>query len=131
MQHEYDPLMDNGTWELFDLLADIPIVNIMWIYKIESDTKSEVSRCKARFVAMGYSQRSGLDYRETFSAVIRMACLRLLLAIAPATDLEPCPLDIGTAFLYAPVEEDVCIRQPLGFAYGTPKVCYLLKRCFY
>jgi hypothetical protein len=67
----------------------------------------------------------GLDYPETFSPVIRMASLRLFLAIAAAMDLDLCQLDIDTAILYAPITEDVYIRQPLGFSDGTSKVCHL------
>jgi hypothetical protein len=93
-------------------------------------TAGDVSRFKARFVAKGCSQRDGLDYTETVSLVIHMASLRLLLAIAAARDLELCQLDIDTAFLYAPIKEDVYIRQPLGFTDGTFKVCHL-KRCLY
>jgi hypothetical protein len=59
-----------------------------------------------------------------------MASLRLFLAIAAASDLELWQLDIDTAFLYAPIKEDVYIRQPLGFADGTSKVSHL-KRCLY
>jgi hypothetical protein len=102
----------------------------MWIYKVKSDTVGDVSRFKARFVAKWSSQRDGRDYTETFSSVIRMANLSLYLAIAAARDLELCQLDIDTALLYAPIKEDVYIRQPLGFANGTSKVCHL-KRCLY
>jgi hypothetical protein len=59
-----------------------------------------------------------------------MASLRLFLAIAATRDLELCQLDIDTAFLYAPIKEDVYIRQPLGFCDDTSKVCHL-KRCLY
>jgi hypothetical protein len=62
----------------------------------------DVSRFKARFVAKGYSQRASLDYTETLSPVIRMANLRLFLAIAAARDLDVRQVDIDTAFLYAP-----------------------------
>jgi hypothetical protein len=102
----------------------------MWIYKVKSDTAGDVNRFKARFVAKGCSQRAGLDFTETFSHVIRMASLRLFLAIATARDLELCHLDIDTAFLYAPIKEDLYIRQLLGFYDGTSKVCHL-KRCLY
>jgi hypothetical protein len=60
-------------------------------------------------------------------SLIRMASLRLFLAIAY---LELCQLDIATAFFYAPIKEDVYIREPLGFSDGTSKVCNL-ECCLY
>jgi hypothetical protein len=90
----------------------------------------DISRFKARLVAKGCSHRASLDYTETYSPHIRMASLRLFLAIAAARDLEMCQLDIDTALLYAPIKEDVYIRQPLGFSDGTSKVCHL-RRCLY
>jgi hypothetical protein len=42
MQHEYDSLMDNDTWELIDLPAGRTVANNMCIYKIRSDTDGEV-----------------------------------------------------------------------------------------
>jgi hypothetical protein len=104
------------------------VVNILWICKVKSYTVGDVSRFKARFASKGCSQRASLDYTETFSPVIRMASLRLFLAIAAALELYQ--LDIDTAFLYAPIKEDVYIRQPLGFVDGTSKVCHL-KRSLY
>jgi hypothetical protein len=59
-----------------------------------------------------------------------MASMRLFLAIAAARDLELCQLDIDTAFIYAPIKEDVYIRQPPGFSDGTSKVCHP-KCCLY
>jgi hypothetical protein len=107
--------MDSDTWELVDLAPDRVGVNNKSIYKVMSDTMGDVSHFKARFVAKGYSQRACLDYKETFSPVIRMASLRLFLAIAGARDLELRQIDSDIAFLYAPIKEDVYIRQPLGF----------------
>jgi hypothetical protein len=127
MQQEYSSLMDNGTWELVDLSPGRMVVNIMWIYKVKSDTAGDVSRFKAQFVAKGCSKRAGLDFTVTFSHVIRMASMRLFQTIAAARDLELCQLDIDTAFLHAPIKEDVYIRQPLGFNDGTSKVCHLKR----
>jgi hypothetical protein len=59
-----------------------------------------------------------------------MRSLRVMLAISAAMDLELCLMDVDTAFLYAPIKEDVFIRQPLGFSDGTSKVCHL-QRCLY
>jgi hypothetical protein len=110
MQHEYSSLIDNGTWELVDLPSDRVVVNNMWIDKVKSDTVGDVSRFKAGLVAKGCSQRAGLDYTGTFSHVIRMASIRLFLAIAAARDLELCQHNIDTSFLFAPIKEDMYIR---------------------
>jgi hypothetical protein len=59
-----------------------------------------------------------------------MASLQLFLANFAAMDLELCQLDVDVAFLYARIKEGVYIRQPLGFADGSAKVCHL-KRCMY
>jgi hypothetical protein len=84
----------------------------------------------ARFVSKGCSQREGVDYTETFSHVIRLASLRTFFSIAFAHDLELGGLDIDTTFMYAPIKEDVYIRQPLGSDDGLSNVCHL-RRCLY
>jgi hypothetical protein len=121
MEQEYSFLMDNGTWELVDLPPGRVVVNIMLIYKVKSDTMGDVFRFKARFVAKGCSQRAGPDYTETFSHVIRMASLRLFLAIAAARDLELCQLEIDTAFLYAPSRRTCTSASPSVSLMARPK----------
>jgi hypothetical protein len=102
----------------------------MWVYKARTYASGAVSRYKTRFVANGCSQREGIDYIETFSPVIRLASLRVIFSIAAAQDLELGGLDIDTTFLYAPIREDVYIKQLLGFDDGTPNVCHI-RRCLY
>jgi hypothetical protein len=119
MQLEFDSLTSNQTWDLVPLHAGRRVVNNMWVYKAKTDASRVVSRYKARFVAKGCSQREGIDYTETFSPVIRLASQRVFSSIAAARDLELGGLNIDTAFMYAPIKEDVYIKQPLGFDDGT------------
>jgi hypothetical protein len=118
----------NKTWYLVDLPLGRRVVNNMWIYKVKTDHLGHVSRFQARLVAKLCNQKEGVDYTKTFFHVIRMASLRIFIAISAAQDLDLFQLDIDTAFLYAPIKEDVYIIQPLGFSNGTPKVCHL-QRC--
>ena len=39
-------------------------------------------RNKARLVAQGYSQIERIDYEETFTPIVRLESIRILLAIA-------------------------------------------------
>ena len=45
------------------------VVSSKWIYKIKHAADESIEKCKARFVACGFSQKEGIDYEETFSLV--------------------------------------------------------------
>ena len=47
--------------------------------QINSD--GSIARYKAKLVAKGFHQQPGIDYFETFSLVIKLATVRLVLAI--------------------------------------------------
>ena len=40
----------------------------IWIYKIQHAVDDNIMGYKARFVALGFSQKVGIDYEETFAA---------------------------------------------------------------
>jgi hypothetical protein len=46
----------------------------------------QIDKHKARLYARGFSQEYGVDYFETFTPVIRMESLRILLALTIAQD---------------------------------------------
>jgi hypothetical protein len=45
-----------------------------------------LDKYKAKLVAKGYDQVVGLDYNETFSPIIKMTTIRLLLVLAIKLD---------------------------------------------
>jgi len=55
----------------------------------------------------GFSQKAGLDYTETFSAVVRYDSIRLFLSIAAYEDLEIDQFDIKTAFINGTLNGDL------------------------
>ena len=54
---------------------------------------------KAQLVAKGYRQVQGVDYDETFSPVVKLKSVRIMLAIAAFYDYEIWQMDVKTAFL--------------------------------
>ena len=72
-------------------------------------------RHKARLVAKGYSQKSGFDYEETFSLVVMIKSIRILLSIATYYDYEIWQMDVKTTFLNGYLEENIYMMQPSGF----------------
>lgn len=43
------------------------VVGSRWVYKIKYAVDGSVVKCKARFVAKGFSQVEGIDCDETFT----------------------------------------------------------------
>ena len=73
-------------------------------------------------VAEGYSQRLGIDYEETYSPVVRMESIRVLLSIVAEGDLKMVHFDVKTAFLEGSLEEKIYMQQPEGFEQGWGKL---------
>nr|GEZ15491.1 retrovirus-related Pol polyprotein from transposon TNT 1-94 [Tanacetum cinerariifolium] len=80
--------------------------------KNKKDESSLVIQNKARLVAVGYSQKEGIDYDETFAPVARIEAIRLFLAYAAHKDFTVFQRDVKTAFLNGILKEEVYVGQP-------------------
>ena len=129
---EYQSLIKNETWDLFELPEKKNFVGSKWIFKIKRKADGSVDRFKARLVAQGYTQQYGLDYDEIFSPVARYNSIRIMLAIANLLDLEVHQLDVRTAFLNGKLAAEIYMRQPEGYIdKRRPDHVCLLKKSLY
>ena len=85
MEREFDSLVENNTFKWQKAPSKVRsnknIVSSRWFFTIKSKSNRS-HEYKARFIAKGYSQIYGKDYRETFALMTNMASIRLLLQIA-------------------------------------------------
>lgn len=132
METEYDSLLKNNTWTLVDPPPNRPIVSSKWLFRRKYKSDGSIDRYKARFVACGFSHIEGIDYYETFSPVIKMTSLRVLLALATIHNYYVHQMDVTTAFLNGVLNEEIYISQPLGFINPdtASKVCRLHKSLY-
>jgi hypothetical protein len=99
MNEEFNSLLANHTWSLTTLPQHCIAVACKWTYKLKFSADGSIARYKARLVVKGYSQRPSIGFFETYSPVVCMDSIRVILSIVAADNLEMCQFDIATAFL--------------------------------
>jgi hypothetical protein len=74
----------------------------------------------------------GLDFRETFDPIARLEAIRILLAFAASKGFKLYQMDVKSAFLNGVIQEEVFVRQPLGFEnLKYPNRVYKLSKALY
>lgn len=57
------------------------VVTSRWIYKNKHAAEGNIEKCKARFVATGFSKKVGVDYKESFAPITRYVSIREVISI--------------------------------------------------
>ena len=86
-----------------------------WIYKIKHVVDGSIEKQKERFMAHGFSQKEGIDYKEIFPPVVRYTSIRSILALVVVMKWKVHHMDVKTTFLNGVVKEKVYMEKPLGF----------------
>ena len=132
MKEELKSMIDNNVWVMTELPEGSKRVGCKWVFKTKRDSMGNVERYKARLVAKGYTQKDGIDYKETFSPVSKKDYLRIIMALVAHYDLELHQMDVKTAFLNGDLEEEVYMDQPQGFeTTGQESLVCKLKKSIY
>jgi hypothetical protein len=89
-------------------------------------------RNKARILAKGNAQVTGLDFEETFAPVARLESIRILLAYAAHHSFKPFQMVVKSAFLNGPIKKEVYVEQPPNFEDEKyPDHVYMLSKALY
>jgi len=124
MNVELQALEQNGTWELTQLPPGKKAIGCKWLFKTKYRSDGTIDRHKARLVIQGFSQKKGIDYKETFAPVAKMTTVRTILAVAAMKHWITCQMDVTNAFLHGDLEEDVYMKLPKGYkGKGEPIMC--------
>ena len=132
MKSELQSMKQNQTWDLVKLPKGRKVVDCKWVFKIKPGDQDRPPRYKARLCARGFSQVYGIDFDETYAPVVKFTSIRVFLAKAILMKMTIHQMDVVTAFLNAPLDEDIFMRQAPGFAEtGKEHLVCKLKRSIY
>ena len=132
MNEEIKSMKENDIWDLVSLPEGTKPIGCKWIFKTKRDSMGNLERYKARLVAKGFTQKEGIDFKETFSPVSTKDSFRTIMALVAHFDLELHQMDVKTAFLNGDIDETIYMMQPENFVSGDPKrmVCKLKKSIY-
>ena len=132
MSEELTALMRHGTWALVSPPKHYNPIGCKWVFWVKRKADGSIDRFKARLVAKSFNQRPDLDYKETFSPVVKPATIRTVLTIAVTQGWLLRQLDVNNAFLHGTLTEAVYMVPPPGFKDDTKPthVCRLNKAIY-
>jgi hypothetical protein len=87
------------------LLSGRKPITCKWIFKIKYKADGTIQKYKALLIAKGFTQVPRVDFGETFSLVVKLTTIRVLLTLAIQYDLEVHQLDTKTTFLNGYIHE--------------------------
>ena len=101
------------------------------MFKTKLKEDGTLDRYKACLVAQGFTQVHGIDYKETFSPVIKVITIRLILSIVVSSNWSLRQLDVKNAFLHGDLKEAIYMKPPLGLLSSPTSVMYKLRKSLY
>ena len=101
------------------------LVKCKWVFEIKREGKY-----RARLVACGYSQISGVNFHQVSSTVVNDVTFRIVLIAKLIMKLDSYQFDVETAFLLVELEEEIYMECPPGMKAHSDE-CLRLWKCIY
>jgi len=97
-----------------NLPSNANLITTKWVFKYKRDSNGKIIKRKARLVARGYTQKPGTDFQNTFAPTLKQDSLRIFTAISVNMNFKIKQIDINSAYLNAPLKEEIYLEAPIG-----------------
>jgi hypothetical protein len=129
MIKEADDLTKSGVWVLRrrSEVCNKHVICAIWSFKRKRAPDGRILKHKARLCAHGGMQIYGKHFWETYSPVVQMTTVRLLLTLSLLLGLHTRSIDFTLAFTQAPIDVETFIELPAGFSVPDTNEDYVLE----
>jgi hypothetical protein len=132
MVEELDQIENNDTWELVPRPRYKNMIDTKWVFKNKLNEYGQITKNKDRLVCKRYTQFEGIDFEETFSPVVIMEAIILILSYACSNNIKEYQMDVKSTFLNGELEEEFYIEQLEGFQLSENEdYVFRLKKALY
>ena len=127
---EISSLEDAGCLVESDLPPGFTAIDSKFVYAAKSDYEGWVQKFKSRLTGRGDQMEEGIDFVQSYSAVVSWLGIRLFLAITVLLKLIPLQLDCELAYINAPLEEEIYMNPPKGRELPNGKVWRVMRSLY-
>ncbi|CAI7834638.1 unnamed protein product [Closterium sp. NIES-53] len=100
------------------------------VFSIKTLADGSMDKYKARWVVRWFEKTHMVDFDLTYAPVGNNTLVRILICIAAVKQRPLRQINVGSAFLYAPVDAIIFVEQPHAFEERDGAAC-LLKKSLY
>jgi hypothetical protein len=118
MVKEVNDLFENDVWQLRrrSELGAVQTIKTVWSFKRKRSPDGTITKHKARLCAHGGMQVEGVHFWDTYSPVVQMTTVRILLTLSLLLRLQSRSIDFTLAFTQAPIDVPTYLDLPMGFS---------------
>ncbi|MBW0575004.1 hypothetical protein O181_114719, partial [Austropuccinia psidii MF-1] len=120
-----------NVWTLGDKKESNHPITSTWVFKEKKNDSGEIIEHKAFLCAHGFHQIAGLDYQSTSAPTEILASLCALISFAAIHQYKFHQMDVQSAFLNAPLQEEICLKIPQGISANKQTQVLQLDKALY
>ena len=108
---ELASLSETGTYDEVDELPTMKIINSKLVFKRKRQPDGRIKVFRVRLVALGYQQKEGIDFWETFSPTVSISAtsIRIFLTVCASKNMMVHQVDVTIAFLHGSIDGTVYV----------------------
>ncbi|MBW0474889.1 hypothetical protein O181_014604 [Austropuccinia psidii MF-1] len=118
-------------WEVTKLEDNHKLIGTTWVFKTKQNPLYDKKEYKACLCTQGFTQLPGIDFKKNYAPTGRLNSLQTLFVFAATNNLQFHQLDVKSAFLNAPLTEDVYLSIPQGLNICQQSHCLNLRKALY
>ncbi|KAG5871188.1 hypothetical protein JTB14_020154 [Gonioctena quinquepunctata] len=78
----FENIINNKSWNIVKIPGNRKIIRTQWVFKTKYNEYEGIERYRAKLVALGNTQMSGIEFDQKYASVVQKKTMRMLFAIA-------------------------------------------------